>query len=180
MLCKRLEPTTTEMAQRLFKQVCYNLEATRDMQGNMMLILNINSDPGATSKQKSFANDIMRNEFCPGVTDRGESSRTQRKFQLYEEQRLKATLGASAKAQANRHLAAGQCNTSGAGAISAGSSRKAADRKPSKTGLGSKGPGLQKTSLKPQGALFKGKGKEGAPRAEKQTHVEAGIGSESD
>ena len=45
-----------------------------------MLFLNINSDPGATAKQKSFANDIMRNELSPDVTDRGGSSSTQRKF----------------------------------------------------------------------------------------------------
>ena len=63
-------------AQRLFKQVCNNFEAKRDMQGDKMLFLNINSDPEETSKQKSFANDILRNEFCPGVTDRGGSSRT--------------------------------------------------------------------------------------------------------
>jgi hypothetical protein len=91
-------------ALKLFKQVSANLKAASDMQGDRMLFLNINSDPGATSKQKSFANDILRSEFTPGVTDRGGSSNTQRKFQLYEEQCLKATIGASAKAQANRHL----------------------------------------------------------------------------
>jgi hypothetical protein len=63
-----------------------------------MLFLNIDSDPGATLKQKSFAIDILRNEFTPGVTNRGGSTSTQRKFQLYENQCLKATLGASAKA----------------------------------------------------------------------------------
>ncbi len=72
-----------------------------------MLFLNINSNPGATSKQKSFPNDILRNEFTPGDTDKEGSAITQRKFQLYEEQCRKATLGASAKAQANRHHAAG-------------------------------------------------------------------------
>ena len=75
-----LEAGNYGAAQRLFKQVCNNLEATRDMQGDQMVFLNINSDPGATSKQKSFANDIMRNEFCPWVTDKGGSSRTQKKF----------------------------------------------------------------------------------------------------
>jgi len=145
-----------------------------------MLFLNIDSDPGATSKKKSFVSDILRNEFCPEVTDRGGSSRTQKKFQLYEEQCLKATMGASAKAQTNRHLPTRQCITSGAGAISAGSIRKAADRKSSKTGSGSKGPGLQKLALKPEGAFLEGKGKEGAPRAKKQTRFEAYIGSESD
>jgi hypothetical protein len=135
-----LEAGNYGAAQRLFKQVCNNFEATRDMQRNMMMFLNINSDPGATSNQKSFANDILRNEFRPGVTDRRGSSRTQKKFQHYEEQCLKATLGASAKSQANRHLASGQYITSGAGAISTSSSRKAANRKPSKTGTRSKSP----------------------------------------
>jgi len=45
----------------------------------------------------------MRNEFAPGVTYRGESASTRRIFELYEEQCLKATLGASTKAQANKH-----------------------------------------------------------------------------
>ena len=71
-----------------------------------MLFLNINSDPAVTTKQKSFTNDIMRNEFSLGVTDRGGSSSTQKKFKRYEEQCLRATIGASAKAQPNRHLSA--------------------------------------------------------------------------
>ncbi len=44
---------------RLFKQVSNNLGATSDMQGDRMIFLNINSDPGAIAKQKSFANDIL-------------------------------------------------------------------------------------------------------------------------
>ena len=100
-----LEAGNYDAAQRLFKQICKNLEAARDMQGDLMLFLNINSDPGATSKQKSFANDVLRNEFCPKVTDRGGSPGTQRKFQLYKEEYLKTTLGTSAKAQANHYLA---------------------------------------------------------------------------
>ena len=76
------------------------------MQGERMLFLIINSDPGATTKQKPFANDIQRNDFTPGVTDKGGSASTQKKFQLCEEQCLKAILGASAKAQAIRHLSA--------------------------------------------------------------------------
>ena len=114
---RALEEGNYKTAHKLFKQVSRNLGATRDMQGDRMLFLNINSDPGATSKQKSFANDILRNDFHPGVTDRGGSARTQKKFQLYEEQCLKATLGASAKAQANKHLAAGAYNKDGAGSI---------------------------------------------------------------
>ncbi len=73
-----LETGNYGAALRMFKQVCNNLEASRDMQGDMMLFLNIKSDPGATSKQKSFANEFLRNEFCPRVMDRGGSSRTQK------------------------------------------------------------------------------------------------------
>ena len=55
------------------------------MLGDRMLFLNINVDQGATSKQKSFANDISRNEFNRGVTDRGGSAKTHGYFKLYEE-----------------------------------------------------------------------------------------------
>jgi hypothetical protein len=91
-------------AHKLFKQVSNDMAATSDMQGVGMLFLNINSDPGATTKQKSFPNDIMRNDFTLNVTDRGVSASTQKKFRLYEEQCLKATLGEPSKAHANRHL----------------------------------------------------------------------------
>jgi len=90
----------------MFKQVSNYLGVTSDMQGDMMLFLNINSDPGATAKQKSLANDILRNNLSIGVTNRGGSSSTQKKFKRYEEQCLRATIGAYANAQANRHLSA--------------------------------------------------------------------------
>ena len=114
---KAFEDGNYRTAHMLFKQVSKNLGAARDMQGDRMLFLNINADPGASAKQKSFASDILRNDFQPGVTDRGGSKKTQRKFQLYEEQCLKATLGASAKAQANKHLASGSYSKEGAGHI---------------------------------------------------------------
>ncbi len=47
----------------LLEQVLNNLGATRDMLNDRMLFLNINADPGATSNQKSFTNDILRNDF---------------------------------------------------------------------------------------------------------------------
>ncbi len=52
-----------------------------------------------------FANDILRIDFTPGVTDREGSASMLKKFQLYEEQCLKATLGESTKAHANKHMA---------------------------------------------------------------------------
>ena len=62
----------------LLKQVSNNHGARGDMLNDLMLFLNINADPGATSKQKSFTIDIFRNEFTPGVADRGGSAKTHR------------------------------------------------------------------------------------------------------
>jgi hypothetical protein len=64
----------------------------------------------------------MRNEFTPGVEDRGGSAKTHKFFKLYEEQCLKATLGAFAKAQADRHLAAGSYGNGGGAGSSSSSS----------------------------------------------------------
>jgi hypothetical protein len=106
----------------LFKQASNNHGATRDMLDDRLLFLNINADPGATSKQKLFANDNLRNEFNPGVADRGGTAKTHIYFKLYLEQCLKATLGASAKARANMHLSAGGYgNGGGAGSTDSGS-----------------------------------------------------------
>ena len=170
-----LEAGDVKNALCLLKQVSNNLGATRDMLTDRMLFLNINADPGATSKQKSFANDILRNEFTPGVEDRGGSSKTHKYFKLYEEQCLKAMLGASAKAQANRHLAAGSYgNGGGAGSSSSSSS---ANTKKSGTRKGSqpqsaprdKAAGQQpKPALKAEGSYLKNKEK---PQG-KKTHFD--------
>ena len=58
-----LEVGDVKNAMCLLKQVSNNLGATRDTLNDRMLFLDINADPGATSKQKSFDNDILRNEF---------------------------------------------------------------------------------------------------------------------
>jgi hypothetical protein len=162
-------------AYKLFKQVSNNLAAAADMQGDRMLFLNINSDPGATSKQKSFANDILRNEFTPGVTDRGGSASTQKKFALYEEQCLKATLGASAKAQANRHLAAGAYGGGGAGTVSEPKKKfkdgQPPKKQPTKRGVGEKATRERpKPALKAEGSFLKNKTQ---PKNGKKAHFEA-------
>jgi hypothetical protein len=162
-------------AYKLFKQVSNNLKAAADMQGDRMLFLNINSDPGATSKQKSFANDILRNEFTPGVTDRGGSASTRRKFELYEEQCLKATLGASAKAQANKHLAAGAYGGGGAGTVAEPKKRfkdgQPTKKQPTKRGAGEKAAGERpKPALKAEGSFLKNKTQ---PKNGKKAHFEA-------
>ena len=143
-----------------------------------MLFLNINSDPGATAKQKSFANDILRNEFTPGVTDRGGSTSTQKKFKRYEEQCLMTTMGASAKAQANRHLLAGSYGAT-SGARTLPSSKKQTDRKQGKSGTSTKAASQQKSALMTEGSFLKGKGKE-ATKPKKQARFEAEVGSGSD
>jgi len=60
-----------------------------------------------------FANDILRNEFTPRVTDRGGSAKIHKCFKLYKEKCLKTTIGASAKAQANMHRATGSYGNGG-------------------------------------------------------------------
>jgi hypothetical protein len=143
-----------------------------------MLCLNINSDPGATSKQKSFANDTLRNDFSPGVTDRGGSSSPQKKIQRCKEQFLSVTIGASAKAQTNRYLSAGSYGTT-SGARTIPPSKKHADLKQEKSSTGSKAPAQHKSALTPERPFLKGKGKEAA-KPKKQARFETDNGSESD
>jgi hypothetical protein len=111
-----LETSDIKNAKCLLEQVSNNLGETRDMLNDRMLFLHINADPGAAWKQKSFANGILRNEFTPRVADRGGYAKIHMYYQLDEEQCLKATLSASTKAQANRHLATGSYRDEGGGA----------------------------------------------------------------
>jgi hypothetical protein len=108
-----LEAGDIKNALCFLKQVSNNLTTTRDMINDRMLFLDINADPGAMSKQKSFANAILRNDFTLGVEDRGGSAKTHMYFKRYEEPCLKATLGASAKAQANMHQSTGSYGNGG-------------------------------------------------------------------
>jgi hypothetical protein len=147
-------------AHKMFKQVKNNLSAAADMQGDRIMFFNINSDPGATLKQESFANDILRNEFTPRVTDRGESASTRRKFELYEEQCLKATLGASAKAQANKHLSAGDYGGGGAGIVAEpkkkfGNGQEPPKKQVPKRAAGERAPEKPKSALKTEGSFLK-------------------------
>jgi len=159
-------------------QVFNNLGAARDMLDDRMLFLNINADPGATSKQKSFENDILRNEFNPGVADCGGSVKTHTYFKLYKEQCLKATLGASTKAQVNMHLSTGGCgNGGGAGSIRSSSTNngtKSVARKGSQPQAAQR----DKTGQQPKPALkaegnYLDKNKEKGQARGKKTHFDA-------
>ncbi len=77
-----LEAGDIKNALCFLKQVSNNLGETRAMLNDRMLFLNINADPVATSKQKSFVNDILHNEVTPVVQDRGGYAKTHRYFKL--------------------------------------------------------------------------------------------------
>ena len=101
-----------------------------------MLYLDLTSDPGSSATERDYAKNIVRNEFTPGVQNKGGSARSNKIFAAYQVQFLKATQFASAKATANRHLSSttGTANY-GAGAGSTGSNGSTAPNPASKTQL---------------------------------------------
>jgi hypothetical protein len=52
------------------------------MLNDHLLFCNINADPGATSKETSVINNILRIVVTLGVADRGGSSKTHKYFKL--------------------------------------------------------------------------------------------------
>ena len=95
-----------------------------------MLFLDLTSDPSSSATERDFANNILRNEFTPGVQNKGGSARSNKIFAAYQTQYLKATQFASAKASASRHLAS---SGSGHGTGSSGSGGSTAPNPSSKT-----------------------------------------------
>ena len=94
-----------KIAAILFTQVINNMAAIEDLHRDRMLFLDLTSDPNATAPEKDYANNVLRNEFAPGVQNKGGSAKANKNFAAYQQQFLKATQFASAKATANRHLA---------------------------------------------------------------------------
>ncbi len=80
-----------------------------------MLFLDLTSDPNSSATERDFANNVLRNEFTPGVQNKGGSARSNKIFAAYQTQYLKATQLASAKASASRYLASstGACYDAG-------------------------------------------------------------------
>ena len=95
----------TKSASILLAQVSNNMAAIEDLHRDRMLFLDLTSDPSASATEKDYANNILRNEFTPGVQNKGGSSKANKNFAAYQQQFLRATQFASAKATANRHLA---------------------------------------------------------------------------
>ena len=99
----------------LLGQVQANMAAIEDMHRDRMLFLDLTSDPNSSATEKDFANNILRNDFQPGVQNKGGSARSNKVFAAYQLQFLKATQFASAKATANRHLSTSTGSASGTG-----------------------------------------------------------------
>ncbi len=98
-----------------------------------MLYLDLTSDPSSSATEKDHANNVLRNEFTPGVYNKGGSARSNKVFAAYQLQFLRATQFASAKATANRHLASS--TRSGYGPSTPGGGSSTAPSPASKTQL---------------------------------------------
>jgi hypothetical protein len=107
------------------------MAAIEDMHRDMMFFLDLTSDPNSSATERDYANKILRNEFIPGVQNKGGSARSNKMFAAYQTQYLKATQFASAKASASRHLASS--TGSGYGSGSTGSSGSTTPNPASKT-----------------------------------------------
>jgi len=92
------------------------MAAIEDLHRDRMLYLDLTSDPNASATERDYANNVLKNEFTPGVQNKGGSARANKVYAAYQVQFLKATQFASAKATANRHLASTSGSGNGAGA----------------------------------------------------------------
>ena len=119
------DPTTAAI---LLNQVSNNMSAIEDLHRDRMLFLDLTSDPNASATERDYANNILKNDFTPGVQNKGGSAKANKIFAAYQLQFLKATQFASAKATANRHLASSSGTGSGMGAAhGSGSGSQAAN-----------------------------------------------------
>ena len=118
----------TKTASILLNQVSNNMAAIEDLHRDRLLYLDLTSDPNASATEKDYANNVLKNEFTPGVQNKGGSSRANKVYAAYQLQFLKATQFASAKATANRHLASTSGSGNGSGsAYGNGSGNQAAN-----------------------------------------------------
>ena len=73
----------TKSASILLAQVSNNMAAIEDLHRDRMLFLDLTSDPSASATEKDYANNILRNEFTPGVQNKGGSSKANKNFAAY-------------------------------------------------------------------------------------------------
>jgi hypothetical protein len=110
----------------LLSQVQAHMVVIEDMHRDRMLFLNHTSDPNSSATEKHYANNVMRNEFNPGVQSKGGSAKSNKIFAAYQMQLLKAAQFASAKASANRLLSFSTGSGSGTGSSGNASGGQAA------------------------------------------------------
>ncbi len=130
------------------------MAALEDMLRDRMMFLDLSSDPNASATEKDFAQNVLRNDFSPGVQNKGGSAKSNKVFATYQVQFLKATQFTSAKATANRHLA----STGGPGAsgsTSGGGNKTPADPK-SKPNLRRRKRCQESCQLRREGMRHKG------------------------
>ena len=75
----------------LLGQVQVNMAAINDMHRGRMSFLDLTSDLNSSATEIYFANNVLRNDFSPGVQNKGVSSRSNNVFAAYQLQFLKAT-----------------------------------------------------------------------------------------
>jgi len=93
-----------DLVATLLGQVQANMAAIEDMHRDRMMYLDLTSDPSSSATEIDFANNVLRNDFSPGVQNKGGSVRINKVFAAYQLQLLRATQFDSGKATANRHL----------------------------------------------------------------------------
>ena len=72
-----------QSALTLLAQVSNNMAAIEDMHRDRMLFLDLTSDPNSSATERDYANNILRNEFIPGVRNKGGSARSNKMFAAY-------------------------------------------------------------------------------------------------
>jgi hypothetical protein len=156
----------TKTASILLKQVSNNMAAIEDQHRDRMLFLDLTSDPNASATEKDYANNILKNDFTPGVQNKGGSAKANKVFAAYQLQFLKATQFASAKATANRHLASTSGTGTGSGTSGASSTGNQAANPSSNTQKKKKAAAERKTAAEKAAAAAAGQGKPRERRAQ--------------
>ena len=111
-----------QSALTLLAHVSNNMAAIEDMHRDRMLFMDLTSDPSSSATERDFASNVLRNEFTPGVQNKGGSARSNKIFAAYQTQYHKVTQFASAKASASRHLASSTGSGYGSGSSGNGGS----------------------------------------------------------
>ncbi len=59
------------------------MAAIEEFHMERMLFVDLTSDPNATAPERDYVNNVLRNEFAPGVRNNGGSSKANNNFAAY-------------------------------------------------------------------------------------------------